>query len=296
MTDVLRQLPKFSWRGIVVPLTSCKGSFEQDDVIHKFEFRDKELLEAQGVRNWRFSYSIPFREDLVIGPYRALFSRVLADFVLACRDRTPGQLYDPILGSFRAKVANFSLDTDPHKKDGSDATVDFIEAPTIGELDDFVAVHDSLDKVDAKSIDAQVALVDWKQLTPPEPTVDPLDAVDGFGREIQASGNRIAAALDSYTFKLQKIEDTIDELGDPMTWQLRAAVRRARLDALVQIVTGQPGANGNRFRTRTTNGGPIAVVAQSVGMDVNAFLALNQPLAQQPLVPQGTTIRYIQAA
>lgn len=295
MTDVLKRLPRFTWRGITVPLTSCKGSFEQDDVIHKFEFRDKELLESQGVKNWRFSYTIPFREDLVKGPYKNLFLRVLADFVLACRDRTPGLLYDPVLGSFRAKVANFSLETDVNKRDGSDVSVDFIEAPEIGEIDGFVAVHDQLDKVDARTIDDAVKRVDWKQLTPPDATVDVLDAIDGLGRQLEASGNRYAAALDSYTFKLQKIETTLDRLADPNTWQLRQAVRRARADALVQSLTGNPDGKG-KLRRKTVNGGPIASVAQGVGMTVQGFLALNQELCRLPLVPQGTEVRYIQAA
>lgn len=298
MTDALKDLPRFRWRGMEVPLTSCKGSFEQDDVIHKFEFRDKELLESQGVKNWRFSYTIPFREDLTKGPYRKLFSSVLPDFILACRDRTPGPLYDPILGSFRAKVANFAVETDVHKRDGSDVSVDFIEAPTIGEIDDFVTVHDVTDKADSRSIDDAIKLVNWKQETPPDPTTDVLDALDGFGRQIEASGNRYAAALDSYTFKLSKIETTIDRLGDPTTWQLRAAVRRARCDALVQALTGIVGAGDSKGKTGTkiTNGGPIAVVAQSVGMTTQGFLALNQLLSRMPIVPQGTSVRYIRAA
>lgn len=296
MSDVLKNLPKFRWRGITVPLISCKGSFEQDDVIHKFEFRDKELLESQGVKNWRFTYTIPFREEITKAPYKALFSSVLPDFILACRDRSPGPLYDPILGSFRAKVANFSLDTDVHKRDGSDVTVDFIEAPEIGEIDDFVAVHDVTDKVDSRSIDDQVSKVDWKQVEPPPATTDALDALDGFLRQVQASGNRFAAALDSYTFKLSKVEESLDELRDPTTWQLRLAVRRARCDALVQALTGIPGGSKSRIGVVTTNGGPVAVVAQSVKMTTQGFLALNQELSRMPLIPQGTRVRFLRAA
>jgi hypothetical protein len=296
MTDVLRKLPKFKWRGITVPLLSCKGSFEQDDVIHKFEFRDKELLESQGVKNWRFTYTIPFREEITKTPYSKLFSSVLPDFILACRDRTPGPLYDPILGSFRAKVANFSLDTDVGKRDGSDVTVDFIEAPEIGEIDDFVAVHDVTDKTDARSIDDAVKLVDWKQEEPPEATVDALDALDGFLRQVEASGNRFQAALDSYTFKLSKVEDSLNRLEDPTTWQLRLAVRKARCDALVQAQTGIPGGSQSRIGKTITNGGPVSVVAQSVKMTTQGFLALNQELSRMPLIPQGTEIRFIRAA
>jgi hypothetical protein len=296
MSDVLKNLPKFRWRGITVPLLSCKGSFEQDDVIHKFEFRDRELLESQGVKNWRFTYTIPFREEITKAPYSKLFSSVLPDFILACRDRTPGPLYDPILGSFRAKVANFSLDTDVNKRDGSDVTVDFIEAPEIGEIDDFVAVHDVTDKVDARSIDDAVTKVDWKQVEPPPPTVDALDALDGFLRQVQSYGNRLNASLESYTFKLSKVEDSLNALGDPTQWQLRASVRRARYDALVQALTQEPGGSKSRIGKKITNGGPVSSVAQSVKMNTQAFLALNQELSRMPLVPQGTEIRYIRAA
>lgn len=296
MPDVLKGLPKFKWRGITVPLLSCKGSFEQDDVIHKFEFRDKELLESQGVKNWRFTYTIPFREEITKAPYSKLFSSVLPDFVLACRDRTPGPLYDPILGSFRAKVANFSLDTDVQKRDGSDVTVDFIEAPDIGEIDDFVSVHDVTDKVDSRTIDTAVKAVDWKQVEPPAATTDALDALDGFLRQVQASGNRYNAALASYTFKLAKVEESAAQLLDPKQWPLITAARRARYDSLVQALATEPGGSKSRIGKRITNGGPISSVAQSVHMSTEGFIALNQELARLPLVPQGTEIRFIRAA
>jgi hypothetical protein len=296
MANVLKNLPKFKWRGLTVPLTSRKATFEQDDVIHKFEFRDKELLESQGVRNWRFTYTIPFREDIIKGPYKNLFSSVFPDFVLACRDRTPGILYDPVLGSFRAKVANFSDETDVHKLDGDDVTVDFIEAPDIGEIDEFVAVHDVTDKVDARSIDSAVKAVNWKQLEPPAASVDALDALDGFLRQVQASGNRYNAALESYKFKLSKIEETVAELRDPTQWPLISATRRARYDALVQALATEPGGSKSRIGKRITNGGPISSVAQSVHMTTEGFIALNQLLARMPLVPQGTEIRFIRAA
>jgi hypothetical protein len=296
MADVLKSLPLFSWRGITVPLTSCKGSFEQDDVVHKFEFRDKELIESQGVKNWRFTYTIPFREDIIKGPYKQLFSNVFADFVLACRDRTPGQLHDPVLGSFRAKVANFSHEVDVHKRDGTDVSVDFIEAPEIGEIDDFIAVHDVTDKADARTIDEQVKLVDWKQETPPDPTVDILDAINGFGRQIEASGDRYRAAIDGFRFRVENIEETLDRLEDPTTWPLRLSVRQARYNAVVQLLTNQTDGSRNRITHRITGGGPIAAVAQSVKMNVQAFIALNQQLSGHPLVPAGTDIRFIQAA
>lgn len=163
MTDVYKQLPRLSWRGIVVPVASRSATFSHDNVSHKFVYRDNELVEALGARNWTFSYTIPMREDIVRGPYLNLFTRTMPEFILACRDRTPGDLEDPVLGVFRARCTSLAGTSDVTRRDGDDLQVEFIHAP---EIDDIDLLSGGAQDVrgaaeDARSLDDAVAAVDW---------------------------------------------------------------------------------------------------------------------------------------
>lgn len=291
--DLLRTLPRLSWRGIEVPCTGRSVSFEHDGVVHKFSFRDKELVESQGIRNYRFRYTIPFREDITKAPYRALFTEVFQSFVLACRDRTSGPLVDPVLGQFDAKVLSFSDEAAMDRRDGVDVQVEFIESPPGQEVAVNVAPQ-VITAGDAKAIDAEIERVDWKQEPPPESTVDPLLAVDGLLRQVENVGSRVGASLEDFAFKLKRVETSLDRLADPATWPLRASVRRARHDAHSAIAGIKQTATGVVIDHLTLSRDmPLSVLAAELKTELRVLLAMNPGLSREPAVRAGSRVRYI---
>lgn len=293
MTDALAELALLSWRGIVVPITGTRtASFAHDDVQQKLAYRDNALVEALGARNWTFSYTIPMRQDIARGPYRNLYTDILPSFVAACRDRSPGELVDPELGLFRCKPTEFTSTLDVTKRDGTDIAVEFVLAPEY-ETPDFEVVGvlgvGSL-ATEAALLDAETEIIDWEQEPPPEPTLDPLTALDSVGRQVEFAANRVSAKLDDTAFRLEKLEETIDRLENPQNWPVRRSSRRLREatlrakqrgdDPLRRIITVT-----QRFATT------IGAVAAEADMTVDEVLTLNPGLAASPIVPPNTRVR-----
>lgn len=292
MTDALRHLPRLSFRGIVVPVMGeLTARFSQDSVEHKYIYRDGALVESTGARNWIFSYTIPFRQDIAKGPYRDLYTVTLPQFVLACRDRSPGELIDPDLGVFQAKPTDFTRTLDPSKRDGADVRVEFTHAPNADDEDLLVDLPDlSSIESQASALDQIAAVQDWEQYEPPEPTVDPFSAIDGLGQQLLFAADRVSNKLDDVAFRAEKLEKTIDKLENPQLWPIRRSSRRLRGSIARVAEKGQnPGQRVlvilNRYE-RT-----VSAVAAEAGMTVQQILELNPALAALGIVPANTTVR-----
>ncbi len=297
MTDALASLPRLSFRGIVVPVTGGRDAgFSHEDVAHKFIYRDNEFLEALGARGWTFSYTIPMRQDIARGPYSNLYTEVLPRFIAACRDTEPGELVDPelspIYGSFRVKPTSLTSQLDVNKRDGTDIRVEFVHAPEFDDLDSDVDGAQSIADLATQAglLDGEVLVVDWEQEVPPEPSLDPLTAIDSIGRQLDRNVNKVSAKFDDAAFRLEKIEKTFDRLENPQTWGVRRSTRRLRSavirskqradDPLKRIVTV-----AQRFNTTAT------AIALEHGMTLQELLRLNPGIAATPIVLAGTTIR-----
>jgi len=325
MTDVLKQLPVLSWRGIEVPITARSISFSQTQAKQKFSYRDNSYIESLGADNIGFSYTIPFRQDIAKGPYVDLFVDVLPRFLEACRRNTAGDLNDPVLGIFRAKCTNFSSTLSPDRRDGVDVEVSFIQAPEIDAVEALPSSIQGISELDdqAGALDDQVALADFTQtavdsltgelqlraeteietllagiqsssinLGPPDAFQDLFGQIDGFGRQVERFGNKISAKLDQASFKLEKMERTISVLGNPKNWPLQRSSRRLRGNIeSVKKTLSNPGKSVLSYTVKFAQG--IADIAAKLGMAVNDFVKLNPTLARRISVQAGTVVKYL---
>lgn len=294
MTDVLSKLPRFSWRGQELPLTSRTVRFSHDDTDHTFQYRDGEIIERQGVKNWTFSYTIPFRQDIAKGPYRNLFSEQLLSFIFACRDKSPDTLRDPVIGSFRAVCSTYEEETDVQKRDGTDVRVEFRHAPLLddveleiiqGGLSGLTAVASQ-----AGALDADVTTVLWPpQVQAPGGTANPLLAVAGFARQIENQGNKLSAALDATAYQAEQVEEATARLEDPHTFQLIRSSRRVQVAAL-RLKDRIQDPTRNIVRVTLAYQKSISRIAADAGMTVQQLLQLNPTIAGRPIVPANTVI------
>jgi hypothetical protein len=305
--DVFQDLPIAKWRDIEFPLLGRKAHFDHEIVKHKLQYKDLEVLEALGLHNWVFEYTIPFREDIRKGHYDHLFIEVFPKFLDACRDRKPGKLIDPVLGVFQARCVSLEDTSDVMKRDGDDVSVMFIQSPpSINTDEDFVPAVLGLDATvhDADRIDDEVSRIDDATLAKAglnRPSVsggaDLLSSIAGFGQQIAAAGNRVGAQISGLEQKLANIERAFDAVNDqaanPLQMPAIRAVRRL-IDQTTRL--GQkallPGAQlGSRIVTADT---PVGTLAQSLKQPLALFMILN-PTMPRPLVTAGTIVKFILA-
>jgi hypothetical protein len=280
------------WRDSVIPIVSRSVGFQHESVKHKFVFRDREYVEALGVRNLTFRYGIPMREDLAKGPYQNLFTKQLPAFMRAFLDRSTGNLRDPVHGTFTAKPVSYNENLDVLRRDGVDLEVEFVQAPEEEELEITGAALSSLQSLtaDAFALETAVARVNWLQEVPPESLVNPLDAVNGLLRQGEMVGGQIAAAFDGIAHDLDTIVETVDRLEDPEAWPIRQSAIRMKNSAVrAARELGNP-ADVIR-RHVTTSATTLASVGKTLGMSVREVLGLNPALAAGAgRIDSGTTV------
>lgn len=294
MTDVLSALPRFTWRGQTLPITSRTVRFSHDDTDHTFQYRDGEIIERNGVKNWTLNYTIPFRQDIAKGPYTNLFTVELLAFIFACRDKTPDTLRDPVIGSLRAVCSTYEEETDVLKRDGTDVRVEFKHSPLLEDvqLETIQGGISGLSNVGSQAgvLDADVARVLWPPQVPsPEPSTDPLSAISGFGRQIINQGNKLSAALDNVAYKAEQIETTAALLEDPHTFQMARSSRRLQTAAL-KLKDRIQNPERRILRVTLAYSKSLSRIAADSAMTVEDLLKLNPTIAGRPLVPAGTVV------
>jgi hypothetical protein len=291
VADVFKLLPPFEWRGFQYPVLSRAMSFSHENVQHKLQYRNGELVEQTGARNRTFSYTLALRQDIAKGPYADLFSVGLPQLHKDVFDREPGDLLDPVFGSFTCVPTSFSDETDVNKRDGVDIRVEFVHAPEDEDADpagsqvNFSSLVD-----DGAQLNVELsASGQFEQFVAEGGLTDPLSAIAGVGAQIDRQGDKIVAALDDLAFRCEKVEQQADELEDPKNWPLKRAARRVRESAL-------------RLKTRADNPqdrvkvvirrqqSTLSVVATELGVSVQELLKLNPALAKLPFVPVGTQV------
>lgn len=300
MTDVFKELPRLAWRGIKVPVLERSVSFEQEYARHKYAYRDNEYLEALGRKNWRFEYTIPFREDITKGPYKHLYVETFAKFIQACRDNSVGDLVDPVLGVYYARCESVSIRTDINRRDGEDVQVVFVDSPPLDEADDAYFFSSS----QAGAVQQARYLIsvlppfanaeELAELSAIPDGLDILDQIAGIGAMALSYVDRVDAALARYEAKIDKIIDVFDDINkrisSPETMPLIRSLIRAK-DAVQKLKSKSLMQSAPIFSDVTVADMPVAVLAYKYKMTLADFLRIN-PKLPMPLVPSGTNVKY----
>ncbi len=277
-----------TWRGQSLPISSRTVSFSHDNVQHKFTYRNGNIIETTGAQSWTFSYTIPMRENLRIGPFEALFSQGLTRLVRNMRDKRPGILIDPVYGQFQCAPGSFADNIDVNLRDGTDIEIQLMHSPDIDDVSEELKNTPDVRQIEseARTLDEQVQVSGVVGLNnkPPEPTTDIFSAIAGVGRQIELRGNQTLNALERYIFEVEQIENAVDRLEDPSTFSLKRRSRRARDTA--HRAKDRLQNPFRRIKTVTFDyAQTISSIAADAGMTVKEFLDLNPLLAALPEIP-----------
>ena len=309
MTDVFRELPRFSWRGIELPLLDRSAKFSHSKAIHTIE-HSGEIVQVLGTQNMRFTYTIPFRQDINKGPYKNLFTETFPKFFEAMRDDEPGELMDPVLGPWRCSPDSFEDTSVATQRAGDTVTDSYTHDPDGLELDDLAlnvsTIQGSLKQ--AETIDVEIVRItteaneselttaeaslraEFAQQEPPKSLANPLDVASGLLRQGQRFAEKIDAAIADTVFRAEKLESSVKAVSEPELWSISRRIRTLRR-ALQRIAYQRSQARPLRVVSLDRDM-PIGQVANRFGLTLSELLKLNPALGSLPVVVAGTIVRF----
>ncbi|UOF77301.1 DNA circularization protein N-terminus [Caudoviricetes sp.] len=289
MVDALEKLTRFSWRDQEYPITRRRVSFAHEGAEHRIQFRDNDFVQPLGAHSLFFSYTLPMRQGIAKGPYKDLFTTGYPLLFAAMRDREKGVLVDPVLGEFVCVPQTWTDAMDVAMRDGTDVEVEFKHSPDVDEIEDPKTITLQGVTSDAGALDAELSKVDWEQEPSPGPTMDALNAISGVGAQLEAQSGKVAAALEDFAYKCEKIDQQIDRLQNPDVWPLKRAVRRNRSSAVALAKRAQDPTK-EIVRLVISHTRTIVSLASELNMTIEELLQQNPALARAPFVPAGTPI------
>ena len=295
MTDVLRLLQPFKWRGIAYPVLTRDVDFAHEGAPNRIQYRDGEFFEQLGTRSPTFRYTLAMREDIAIKGYRNLFTEGLPILFRDMRDRTSSLLEDPVYGSFACVPQIFGESTDINKRDGTDVRVEFVHSPDIAAqfAEEPAPTIQGL-VTDAGALNQEITRVDWTQTESPQPEIDALDAITGIGGQAQASAGKIRSGLEHFAFQMEKLEEQAALLESPDGFQIQRTARRNRA-AATALAQRAKDPQKRIVVVLAKYQKTISGVAAEAGMTVKELLDLNPSLVKKPFIPANTPIRVFRA-
>lgn len=229
MVDVLRHLPPAQFGGIQFPVTSRTFRIAQENAPHKIQYANGVFFEQKGSDAPTWSYEVPARDGVAVGPYHQFFTSTLQSLLDAFLLRQPQTLLDPVWGAFRAAPSEWEdVLSSGRGRDGVDLSISFVHKPLLEE--EFQPEQFSVDGLvgEAARIDEEVERINWQQQDPPEPTIDPLSAAAGLIRQVEFEVSQYLDRLERYIAKTEDVLKAAERHEDPaQTYQLRRRTRRA---------------------------------------------------------------------
>lgn len=297
MTDIASQLEPCQWRGIKVPISSREYSFAHEQAQHRFVFRDEKLVESLGRDNPGYRYTIPFHETISRGPYENLFVEVYPKFLAACKDRSAGELLDPVHKLVIAKCVSLREVLAADRRSGVDVVVEFIKAPAEerdGREDELklTGIQGAIGV--AGRFDEDVEKIDWEQDLPPETTQDIFTQIQAFGDQVDVIQGNVSGKLENTANKMDRATASIDRLKNPELASTRRSARRIQMSA-IQL-----------NRAATTPPRPVSIVKKTIeigklafsgayGMTIEELHQLNPRLRSVLTVPAGESVTVYRA-
>ena len=294
MTDQLKLLPPFTWRDVQYPVVRRSMNFSHESVEHKWQRRNGDFVEQTGAHNPVYSYDIPMRADLLdrLG-YGNIFAEGLQQLLDDCRDKKPGELFDPRYGLLTCVPTSFTDDLDAAKRDGTDIRVEFKHAPE-SEFDDIALTPISaISEAESLAVEAtalQVSEEEAQEISPNN-SIKLTDALRGLaqtGQAILATPADIRAEVGKIAFWAKEIEDVVEQSVSPDAILTRHRARETR-DRASRVL--ENGLQIRPVRTELTQRAQsLSSLAAEFKVDFQAFLSANSALASRPIVPVGTLV------
>lgn len=302
MADVFDDLIACSWRGVTFATTGFTHELSQDLAQHKRPDRDGARIEATGRNPQMFSARCLFRYSIAPGKNESLgtpFPDQLKAFMAAMADRTTGTLTHPIYGAIQCKPMTASLKLEAGMRDGADVEAQWIEDTDSEETSDAIlAGKSSVTEASLAAImlDSQIAKYPVIR-DPGDPTdigatfSDSMRSIKGVFDRASLLTKKIGGKIDSVIYRVESVQDSINEARDPQLWPAKQACVRMK-DALL-VLAGQLLVGGADVRRYIVPGDmTLAGIASKIQATTSELIVLNPDLVADAVIPRGTVVRY----
>ncbi len=300
MTDIFEQLLPCKWRDVEFPITHVKMSLAHDLVEHKYWGVDGARVEATGLAPMRFSVSIPWINGIVPGKnerWGGLYPTDMRRFFAAFADKKTGFFQHPEFGLIPCKPERLEFELSGDHRGGmmcEASWVETLEDDNIANLVGETPVQD----IELAALDLDASHDDLTALIPEFPVFE--SSFADFARGIQAItdfptllANTTGKKLDSFVYRVEQVEDSIDRSKSALTWQARNTTEhiKALADQFRQNILKSTARFVVEYRVPgdTTVAGLLAQLPDATLGDV---IKLNPDLMRSAIVSKGTIVRY----
>jgi hypothetical protein len=299
MATVAQNYQTLSYKGIEFPATMIDVGFSQELGEHKFLFKDEQFFDPQGRTNltWRIetplSQNNPRIRDLYVSVFPQLFE--------ACLDREPGDFVTPDIGTHRVVCASFSYQITPQQLDGTTPTIQFVRAPTREDFEQPFEIKPSVTQAEsfADLIDNEIDQYDsWLDDEKPPSLKDPLTAITHLSEGILFEHDAIIARMNGAAARARDAERAVENLlktgreDVSSVWATIAKTRKLQLD-LKRAARLLGGAQNRIYKKYLLNERSIDDLVSDTQCKFETLMRLNPGISQTPIVPEGSTIRFI---
>lgn len=291
--DALVKLPTIAWRGISFPISNLRTAFQQRIVQHEKPDRPGAKLEGTDRKAIMTTCTALFDNGLVFDTSantdQPLFPDVHRQFMLACLDKTTGDLLHPIVGTIQAKCATFESAIDAGRRGGAHVQVSWIE-----HNDDSVSLGTpsplSFAAVSASALDTELVKFPTVGGNVNTSFTKLLFQIQAAADTVSLIEKRGAAIIPSVLRTLKQTNDALVSLGSATTHLARELIVQlaGALLAYQQSVTVKATIKTFVTRIDTTFG----AIATELGVPVQILVNLNPSLVSSPRIPRGTSVRY----
>lgn len=308
MADVLEQLLPVKFRDVEFPITKLRTSVAHDLVEHKYWGVDGARVESTGLAPRRISCSSPMTNGIVPGKaerWAVLYPNTFRDLFTAFQMKATGPFQHPEFGIINVKAERMEADWDANRRGGVDVELSFVETLPEEGIDLFEDSPVQEIELAALNLDASDLKVDLEKLLrdaglplPPYLEKDTISLSD-IARKVQGVvdtatllEHRVGGAYNSLLYQANRIQQSCERLRDATTWPITRDVERIRSSAhelRQKLLQADRDVAFFRVPADTTLAG---VVRQLDGASVGDIIKLNPSLMTNPVVSEGTVVRY----
>ena len=307
-TELFYQLLPFGWRTVSFPVSKFTTNLSQEHAVHKWPDRDGAHVEATGRLPLTFSATIPFLNGVATGPrerWGVLYPDTFRSFLIACSDRTTGELQHPELGVIQAKFVSMTADWDALRRDGVIVTATWIESTdTPGDFDQVLASSSPATEVyiEAADLDTQLS-----QISPPPPWainamgngqsfLQAIQQLTAVSDQVTLLSKRAGGYVDNILYQVNRLENSVVAAKNAYYWPVVNSCERLK-NALYNLKQQQLVAQKDVSIWIVPKDQTLAALCGTLGASAADLIKLNPTLMNgAPVIKQGTAVRYYKNA
>lgn len=307
MPDLFSQLQECKWRTVSFPTVSFSTSIQHDQAQHKWPDRDGAHVEATGRQPLVHRATIPFRNGVSPGKgetFGVLYPDAFRAFLIAFSDRTSGTLIHPELGPVTCKPQMASADWSANIRDGVNVTASWIEsydedkqyAETLARPSPIAGVY-----IEALDLDSQLTqytdptgLVKPASVDPKAPTMtftQAITKITGAFDQVSLVSKRAGGYIDAVLYRVNTLQAACYAAKDNATWPIVNSCERLKA-SLYGLKQTQLTQQKDILLYVVPKDQTLAAIAATLGASVKDLVTLNSSLANAPIVPRLTSVRY----